>query len=225
MQPWLDKEDLMTGVDWDQEIRRAIREADFVLICFSSHVVVKRGYIQREIRFALDSYNDLPPGQVLLLPVRLEECVVPQDIGRYEYTDLFQQDGYARLTRSILSHWMARRQGLEGKSPGMAKSAKTAEPFRLAFGKGATQQGEQFPPRNRRLKTRTGEKVRPARHPNVIRQGPIHRRARHSGCGDGASSFGSTFAARLGIRSWPPCARGIGSDSLQVSRRPRGTPS
>jgi energy-coupling factor transporter ATP-binding protein EcfA2 len=108
MQPWLDKEDLMTGVEWDRAIRQAIRNSDFIVICISSRTGVKRGYIQREIRLALDCYEELPPGEAFLMPVRLEECAVPEDLQNYQYTDLFRKDGLAQLERSILSHWAKR---------------------------------------------------------------------------------------------------------------------
>jgi len=115
MRPWFDKEDLGTGVEWEPEIRRAIRGSDFVLICFSSHVAQKRGYIQREIRLALDCYNEIPFGEAYLLPVRLDECTVPEDIGRFEYTDLFEADGYEKLVRSIVKHWIARQRSTRSR--------------------------------------------------------------------------------------------------------------
>ena len=109
IQPWLDKEDLMTGVEWDRAIRKSIRQSDFIVICISSRTAVKRGYIQRELRLALDCYEELPPGEAFLMPVRLEECEVPEDLLKYEYTDLFRDDGFNRLVKSIMSHW-ARRE-------------------------------------------------------------------------------------------------------------------
>lgn len=108
MQPWLDKEDLMTGVEWDRAIRKAIRQSDFIVICISSRTGVKRGYIQRELRLALDFYEELPPGEAFLMPVRLEECEVPEDLLKYQHTDLFCEDGFERLIKSILSHWAKR---------------------------------------------------------------------------------------------------------------------
>lgn len=108
LQPWLDKVDLMTGVEWDRAIRKAIRESDFIVVCISSRTRVKRGYIQRELRQALDCYEELPPGDAFLMPVRLEECEVPEDLLKYQYTDLFDDDGFDRLVKSILSHWAKR---------------------------------------------------------------------------------------------------------------------
>ena len=51
---WLDEEKLLPGQNWDFEIRKAIRETDIVIACLSNNSVTKAGYVQKEIRFALD---------------------------------------------------------------------------------------------------------------------------------------------------------------------------
>jgi hypothetical protein len=53
--PWLDEVDILPGQDWAQEISRAIQTADFILIFFSRNSVAKRGYVQREMKLALDA--------------------------------------------------------------------------------------------------------------------------------------------------------------------------
>ena len=32
--PWLDKEELLPGMDWDLEIYKALRNADMIIACF-----------------------------------------------------------------------------------------------------------------------------------------------------------------------------------------------
>jgi hypothetical protein len=103
LKPWIDKQDLEIGQEWDHEIRKAIRRADFIVVCLSKRSLGKRGYIQREIRLALDLYNEMPLGRRLLMPVRLEQCVVPDELARYQY-------GFERLVRSILSELHSRRE-------------------------------------------------------------------------------------------------------------------
>jgi len=110
MQPWLDKEDLTAGVEWDSATRKAIQQSDFIVICLSSRTN-KRGYIQREIKLALECYEEIPPGKVFLLPIRFEECDVPENLLKYQYTDLFHKGGLERLVNSIKSHWASRNKG------------------------------------------------------------------------------------------------------------------
>jgi hypothetical protein len=84
--PWMDKPPkpfstlgIPPGADWDQVIRSMIRRADCVIALLSKHSVSKRGYVQREIKMALDMMNELPVGEVFLIPVLLDD-VQPPDI-------------------------------------------------------------------------------------------------------------------------------------------------
>ena len=69
---WLDEAKLMPGQDWDLEIRKAVRGSDVVLVCLSKSSTTKEGYVQKEMRFALDVADEKPEGTVFLIPVRLE---------------------------------------------------------------------------------------------------------------------------------------------------------
>ena len=75
--PWLDEEDLVPGQDWDEEIRKTVRSSGVVLVCLSSRAVNKEGFVQKEIKFALDCADEKPPGTIFLIPAKLEECSVP----------------------------------------------------------------------------------------------------------------------------------------------------
>ena len=51
--PWLDEEKLLPGQEWDMEIENAVRNSDIVVVCLSIKSTVKRGYVQKELNFAL----------------------------------------------------------------------------------------------------------------------------------------------------------------------------
>ena len=51
---WLDKEKLLPGADWEYEIRKAVREADVVVVCLSKQFN-QDGFRQKEVRIALDA--------------------------------------------------------------------------------------------------------------------------------------------------------------------------
>jgi SOS-response transcriptional repressor LexA len=91
----------MPGQEWDLEIRKAVRNSDTVLVCLSKSSTTKEGYIQKEIRFALDIADEKPEGTIFLIPVRLEECNVPSRISRYQWVDLFEKSGYSKLKESL----------------------------------------------------------------------------------------------------------------------------
>lgn len=99
--PWLDEEDLLPGQDWDWAIRRSIRHADAVAVCLSQTSTTKTGYVQKEIKFALDVADEQPEGTIFVIPVRLEECSVPSRLGHLHRVDLFDDHGYKRLVHAL----------------------------------------------------------------------------------------------------------------------------
>jgi ribosomal protein S27AE len=100
-QPWLDEEDLLPGQLWNQEIRRALRASDFILIFFSQNSVLKRGYVQREMKLALDTWEEVPEGQIHTIPIRLDVCQIPERFKPFQWVDLFVTGGLERLIRAI----------------------------------------------------------------------------------------------------------------------------
>ena len=99
--PWLDEEDLLPGQNWEAEIKRAVRRSHVVLICLSSRSETKAGFLQKEIRFALDVLDEQPEGIIFVVPARLEECRVPESLKHLHYVDLFLDTGYRRLRRAL----------------------------------------------------------------------------------------------------------------------------
>ncbi len=101
MDVWLDNEELEAGQDWEYEIRNAIRSSDVVIICLSQHFSSQRGYRQKELRIALDEAMRIPEGQIFIIPVRLEECDVPESLRRWQWVDLFRAGGYGKLIHAL----------------------------------------------------------------------------------------------------------------------------
>ncbi len=99
--PWLDTENLLPGQDWHQEITKAVRTVDVVLVCLSKEATGKRGYVQKEIKYALDVADEQPEGTIFLIPVKLEECNVPERLGRWQWVSIFEQSGYSLLKRAL----------------------------------------------------------------------------------------------------------------------------
>jgi hypothetical protein len=98
---WFDNEVLLPGQDWDLEISRAIRASRYVLVCLSRASVDKTGYVQKELRRALDRADEQPEGSTFIIPVRLEDCVIPDRLRRWQRVDLFTDSGYGRLLRVL----------------------------------------------------------------------------------------------------------------------------
>lgn len=100
MDVWLDKEKLLPGEDWELEIRKAVHEADVVVVCLSNQFN-QAGFRQKEVQLALDTAVDQPEGEIFIIPARLEECDVPESLGRWQWVDLFEVDGFQRIIRAL----------------------------------------------------------------------------------------------------------------------------
>lgn len=134
--PWLDQENILPGQEWDSEIRQAVRESHVVIVCLSESSITKEGYVQNEIKLALDVAEEKPEGTIFLIPARLEDCEVPRRLSGWQYVDLFDIRGYDRLVGALRAREV-QRQGrhtprsshLAGQSP---KGAKPEAPLSLA---------------------------------------------------------------------------------------------
>ncbi len=106
--PWLDEENLLPGQDWEREIPRAVRNCDVVIVCLSRGSISKKGYIQKEIKYALDVADEQPEGAIFLIPLKLEDCDTPERLCRWQWVNLFEEKGYQRLMLAL----RARGEGL-----------------------------------------------------------------------------------------------------------------
>jgi len=98
---WLDEEKLLPGQNWQLEIPKAVRASDVVLVCLSRNSINKAGYIQKEIKFALDVADEQPEGAIFLIPAKLEECDVPDRLSQWQWVNLYEAKGYERLMRAL----------------------------------------------------------------------------------------------------------------------------
>lgn len=98
---WLDEENLLPGQDWQIVISKAVRNSDIVIVCLSKGSVTKEGYVQKEIKQALDVADEKPEGTIFIIPLRLEECDVPERLSKWHWVNLFDDSGYQRLMRAL----------------------------------------------------------------------------------------------------------------------------
>jgi hypothetical protein len=102
--PWLDAEELIGGQEWEPAIRRAVRECTHFLALISERSVNKRGFVQKELRQALELLDELPPEQVFIIPVRLDNSSPAHErLSRLHWIDLFPDydEGFRRIAASL----------------------------------------------------------------------------------------------------------------------------
>ena len=98
--PWLDEIKLLPGQEWELEIPKAVRKSHVIVICLSKGAITKRGYIQKEIRLALDVADEVPEGEVIIIPLKIEPCDPPSRLSKYQWTEIYS-DGYNKLINSL----------------------------------------------------------------------------------------------------------------------------
>lgn len=110
---WFDTENLWPGQDWRLEIKRAIKSGSLAfLACFSSNSAGRTTtYQNEELVLAVEQMRLRPPGAPWLIPVRFDDCPMPEyDLGAgrtldsVQRVDLFDgawEENGARLLTSI----------------------------------------------------------------------------------------------------------------------------
>ena len=100
--PWLDEENLLPGQDFDQEIYKAARDSDSIIICLSKVSVAKEGYVNKEIRRALDAADEKPEGAIYIIPLRLDDCIPSfERLKQLHYADYFTPNAHEKLIKSL----------------------------------------------------------------------------------------------------------------------------
>lgn len=136
---WRDTARLWPGEEWRAMVRDAItRDALVFIACFSKKSVAKdKGYQYKEITLAIEQFQRLRPGVPWLIPVRFNDCEIPEyDLGggrtlsSLQITDIFgvgRNEAMTRLVQSVLR--ILRR---DSRDPLAIKPARSEPPRRPA---------------------------------------------------------------------------------------------
>lgn len=100
--PWMDCRKILPGQNWEAEIEHALASANVVIAFLSKSSVNKRGFVQREVNFALDRLKYKLPTDIYLIPLLLEPCDVPTHLSnRLQYIDLSVNQAWEQVLASL----------------------------------------------------------------------------------------------------------------------------
>ena len=100
--PWMDCRKILPGQNWEAEIEHALTSANVILAFLSKSSVTKRGFVQREVNFALDRLKYKLPTDIYLIPLLLEQCDVPSHVSsRLQYIDLSVNGAWEQVLASL----------------------------------------------------------------------------------------------------------------------------
>jgi hypothetical protein len=101
LKPWFDEIDLLPGKRWEIEIKKEIKQSDVVLICLSNASIGKKGYLNKEIKIALEEAEKFPPDAVYIIPIKLTDCELPDQLTEYQWIDIREDSGFDKSVRSL----------------------------------------------------------------------------------------------------------------------------
>jgi CheY-like chemotaxis protein len=101
LKPWMSSEDIIGGEVFSLSIEHAIRDADFFLPILTKNSVNKRGFRQRENKQALDLWLEKMARDIYIIPTRLDDCEIPEELDKFQSVDLNKEGGWKRLIRAI----------------------------------------------------------------------------------------------------------------------------
>ena len=101
---WLDSQSLIPGQKWQPAIMNAIRNSRYFVALLSSRSVNRKGFVNKEIREALDVLAEFPEDHHFLIPVRLDECT-PSDprLRELQRVDMFPswEEGIRQIKKAL----------------------------------------------------------------------------------------------------------------------------
>lgn len=134
LDPWLDEEKLLPGQDWHMEIEKAVEVTDVVVVLLSNQSVSQEGYVQRELKLALDVADEKPEGAIFIVPLRLDDCPAPRRLRGWQYVDYFPIDRKDWAIERVIASLKLRADSLGLKfdkniSPAQIRSSISPQPM------------------------------------------------------------------------------------------------
>jgi len=127
--PWLDLEDILPGQDIDTHIKKAIRESDFFIVILSTNSLSNRGYVQKELKYAMDILVEYPKSEIFLIPVRIEDCAFSnEEVLKISIVDIFSDynTGLEKIIKAIQSKQIDKNITYEGPLEITSKNTSSA---------------------------------------------------------------------------------------------------
>jgi TIR domain-containing protein len=99
---WFDQEEIIPGQKWQQTVREVMSSVRAVLLCLSSNWIDKRGYVQKEMKLALELLKEFPTGDIYIIPIRLDDCPIPSSLAALHYLDVWNEENFSSLKENLI---------------------------------------------------------------------------------------------------------------------------
>lgn len=99
--PWMDVHNIKGGEIWIHAIEKAINECGLFISILSENSVSRRGVLQKELKSALDKWDEMLPDDIYLIPIRLDNCSIPDRLKSFHVLDWENGKGKGKLLEAI----------------------------------------------------------------------------------------------------------------------------
>ena len=101
--PWLESRDVKAGQYSDQMFRSVMEKSDYVLALLSKHSL-KRGMAQKQLKKALDIFEEFPAGDIFLIPLQLDDTEAQEEalrnLKKADFRSSYAQ-GFKQIVRAV----------------------------------------------------------------------------------------------------------------------------
>ena len=105
IEPWMDEEKLLPGMDWNTEVQNAVASADAMIVAISKNAILENKFVHPQLKFVLNHALENSNRPVFIIPLRLDDIQIPRHIQSWQYYDFSipdkREDIYQRLVRSL----------------------------------------------------------------------------------------------------------------------------
>jgi len=98
---WFKEEFLLPGQNKKQQPEKAIRKSNIIIVCLSKAAINKKGLFQKEIKYALELANEQPEGSIFIIPVKLDDCNIPEQLSHLHELKYYEDGGHDKLLLSL----------------------------------------------------------------------------------------------------------------------------
>lgn len=99
--PWLDVEQITPGQIWQKSVMRALEESTVAIVLVSEHLSSKKGFVQKELKVALETLQEQKQDMSPVIPVRIDESKVPEIFSHIHWVNFFEEGGIDRLVSGL----------------------------------------------------------------------------------------------------------------------------
>jgi len=98
--PWLDVEEITPGQVWQKAVINALEKSATAIVLVSKNLA-KKGFVQEELKVALEILQEREKDMSPVIPVRLDDTEVPERLSHIQWVNFFEENGLERLLKGL----------------------------------------------------------------------------------------------------------------------------